>query len=324
MTEFEQHKQPLELRLAAIGADGYVSADEVLYMRRSVFADGVVSPSELDALFDLGDRAPEGDIEWPQFFAEVVADFYLREETPEGYLTEEEFASLRTRMTRDGYANGLERMLLIKLMETALKTPPEMSGFSGEQIKAAILAKNPPAVDKSDVMMLRRWLFAAGGDANVAVSRAEAELLFDINDAVQHEANNPEWAELFVQGVINHLKASLGYRPVSRDEAFRRHSWLSDQSVNVGGFFQRMSASIFDAFRIAGAKEPSAHEQRAAERDAIVADAERVTPEEAAWLASRIGADGRFDPREQALIKRMRELGAALPDALKSIVERAA
>ena len=48
--------QSLETRLAAIGEDGYVTADEVLFLRRSVFADGIVSNEELDALFALGAR----------------------------------------------------------------------------------------------------------------------------------------------------------------------------------------------------------------------------------------------------------------------------
>ena len=124
--------QPLATRLAAIGADGFVSADEVLFMRRTVFADGVVSHNELDALFDLGDRAQDGDPEWFQFFAEAAADFYLREEEPQGYLTPDEFQSLKARVTRDAHANGLEIALMVKLMETADQTPPEMAAFVGE------------------------------------------------------------------------------------------------------------------------------------------------------------------------------------------------
>lgn len=317
--------QSLETRLAAIGENGYVTADEVLFLRRTVFADGVVSNEELDALFALGARAPDGDVEWLQFFAEATSDFYLREEQPQGYLTPEEFQSLKARIGRSGdRASALEIAVLVKLLETATQTPPEMSAYAGEQIKGAILAKpNGAFVDKNDAMLLRRYLFANGGDANVAVTRAEAELLFDLNDATDSARNNPAWSELFVLGVVNHLMAHLGYTAPSREEAFRRNAWVRDQSVNVGGFFGRMFSGVFGAVKDADADKTvyQAHNEKR-EADAIAAA--KVTDSEADWLASRIGRDGAFDANERSLIERMRKLEDELPENLKALVNRAA
>lgn len=316
--------QSLHARLAAIGADGFVSADEVLFMRRTVFADGVVSSEELDALFDLGDRAQEGDPEWFQFFAEAAADFYLREEEPQGYLTPREFQSLKARVTRDGHANPLEIALMVKLMETAEQTPPEMAAFVGEQFKAHILGKEEgPVVSKQDAVMLRRYLFAAGGDGNVAVTRREAELLFDINDATENAANNPAWTELFVQGIINHLMAHLGYTAPSREEAFRRNAWAKDHSVNIGGFFKRMVSGGFGAMKQAYSQK-SAYAEHNEQRDQDAAEAALVTETEAEWLAARIGRDGAFDENERRLLERMRELEKDLPEGLKALLNRAA
>lgn len=313
--------QPLQTRIAAIGADGFVSADEVLFLRRKVFANGVVEPAELDALFDLGDRAQDGDPEWFQFFAEAAADFYLREEEPQGYLTSEEFQSLKARVTRNGHANALEIALMVKLMETAAQTPPEMAAFTGEQIKAMILDKpNGPIVSKQDAVMIRRYLFAAGGDGNVAVTRQEAELLFDINDATENARNNSAWTELFVQGVVNHLMAHLGYKAPSREEAFRRNAWAKDTSVNVGGFFKKMLAGGLSGFKATESVTEAHHEQR----EADIAIAEKVTKTEADWLASRIGKDGGFDVNERRLIERLRELEKELPEGLKALIDRAA
>jgi hypothetical protein len=311
----------LATRLAAIGADGFVSADEVLFLRRKVFADGVVNAAELDALFDLGDRAQDGDAEWFQFFAETAADFYLREEEPQGYLTPEEFRTLKARVTRNGCANALEIALLVKLMETADQTPPEMAEFTGEQIKQSILGKpEGPVVGKQEAIVLRRYLFAAGGDGNVAITRREAELLFDINDATENARNNPAWAELFVQGVINHLMAHLGYTAPSREEAFRRNAWAKDTSVNVGGFFRKMITGGLSGFR-ASESVRAAHE---AQREADIAAAEKVTKAEADWLAARIGKDGGLDVNERRLIERLRELEKDLPEGLKALINRAA
>jgi len=315
----------LETRLAAVGADGYVTANEVLFLRRTVFEDGIVCTEELDAIFALGERAPDGDPEWLQFFAEAVSDYYLREEEPQGYLTPEEFASLQVRITRnDGHANALERCLLVKLMEIAVRTPPEMARFTGEQFKQAILKKpEGPLVEKEDAMLLRRYLFAAGGDGNVAITRAEAELLFDINDAVQTANNSPAWTELFVQGVVNHLMAHLGYTAPSREEAFRRNAWAKDQSTNVGGFFKRMLSGGLGAVKDAYS-QGSLHEEHNAKRDEDAAIAAQVTQSEADWLAGRIGRDGAFDNNELQLIERMRELENDLPENLKALLTRAA
>ena len=317
--------QSVETRLAAIGENGYVTADEVLFLRRTVFADGIVTNNELDALFALGARAPDGDAEWLQFFAEAAADYYLREEEPQGYLTAEEFQSLKARVTGNGGgANALTNSVLVKLMETATKTPPEMSAFTGAQIKQSIIAKpSGPVVDKNDAMLLRRYLFAAGGDGNVAVTRAEAELLFDINDATQNAGNNPAWSDLFVTGVVNHLMAHLGYSAPSREEAFRRNAWASDHSVNVGGVFSRMFSGVFGALKNVG-DDQTLHAEHNQRRDADIAAAAQVTSNEADWLANRIGRDGAFDPNERSLIERMKQLEDELPENLKALVDRAA
>ena len=324
MSEFDAHAQPIETRLAAVGADGYVTADEVLFLRRNIFANGVVCERELDAIFSLGQRAPDGDPEWPQFFAEAVADFYLREEEPHGYLTADEFDELQARIVGDDCANRLERALLVKLMETAIETPPEMSVFTGRELKAAILGKERPAVSKEDVMLIRRWLFAAGGAGHTGVTREEAEILFEINDAVKSGNATPAWGELFTQGVVNHLMAGLGYSVASREEAMTRHAFVSDHSAEVGGFFSRMLSGVFDAFLNAGGTPESVYAQKARERDGAVAEAKKITPAETEWLATRIGRDGSLDDNERALIARMKELEEDLPDTLKALVDRAA
>ena len=217
--------------LTSVGDDGYVSAEDVRFLRRNVFADGVVSAEELDALFRLGEKAEDGDREWPQYFAEAAADFYLREEQPNGYLTQDEFDSLKARVTRDGAkASKLELGLLIKLLETAISAPSDMAHFVGEQIKRHVCEKDGAAfISSEDVELIRRYIFAAAGDGNVAVTRTEAELLFDLSDATAKADNNPEWNDLFKKAVSNHLMAHIGFAPVGRQEALGTHASLSNE-----------------------------------------------------------------------------------------------
>ena len=227
-------------------------------------------------------------------------------------------------MTCASCANRIERALLVKLMESALETPPEMSAFTGGELKASILAKERPAVSKEDVMLIRRWLFAAGGAGHVGVTKQEAEILFEINDAVKTGEATPAWGDLFAQGIVNHLMAGLGYSAASREDAMARHQFISDQSPDVGGFFARMLSGVADAFRGGVGSGESVYAQKARERDVAAGTAAKVTSEETTWLANRIGRDGGLDDNERMLIERMKELEDDLPDALKALVERAA
>lgn len=299
----------------AIGREGYVSAKDVLALRRTVFSDGVLTRPEIDALFSLAARAPEGDPEWAAFFCEAAADYFLREEEPHGYLTEEEFDSLKARIAHGAPANRLMLSLLVRLTELATSTPDAMSEFIAAQIKVEIAARKAgPRVSGADVALIRRFLFAAGGGANVRVSRREAAFLFDISDLTAGSANDPAWTDLFVRAIANHLMASLGYAPPSREEAMRRHAAIADHSINVGGFFRRMISGSLSSLR-----------GRVREDAAVAGEFdEQITPEEADWLADRIGKDGQTRAEERALIAHLRTFEAPLPPRLRDLVGPAA
>ncbi len=309
----------LAAALVSVGAGGYVSAKDVTLLRQGVFKDGIVSDDELDALFALGERAPEGDAEWAHFFAEAAADFYLREEEPHGYFTDEEFQTLKARVTRDGAsASALELGLLVRLLETAKSVPDAMSGFVADQIKAEIAAKKAgPRVSAQDASLVRRFIFAVGGAGNVAVTRREAELLFDIADMTAGAKNDAAWTELFVKAVANHLMCAIGYEPPSRDEALSTQKFMADRTVSVGGFFKRMIEGSLSGLKADG---PSAQAERNAARAIAAAAAEKVTETESDWFADRIGRDGALHADERALVEHLKGLGAELPPKLKSIV----
>ena len=81
-----------------------------------------------------------------------------------------------------------------------------------------------------------------------------------------------------------------------------------------GGF-----GAVKDAY--SGETAYGAHNEQ---RDADIAQAEKLTKTEADWLASRIGRDGAFDLNERRLIERLRELKDDLPEGLKALIDRAA
>lgn len=315
-----------EMLIRSVGADGHVSAEDVNFLRKNVFADGVVSRAELAALFALAEKAPQGDKEWPDYFAEAAADFFLREEEPHGYLTENEFEHLKSWIARDGArASSIELGLLVALMEKATATPPAMAEFAADQFRRLISGrKGGPRISTADADLLRRYFYAAAGDGSIAITREEAELLFDLHEITYAADNDPAWSDLFIKGIAAHLMAHVGYRPLPREEALRLHEWVKDQTVNPAGFFGRMVSGGLSGIREAyGRKQTLAGRKN--EDDAIAAAiAEQVSAQEADWLADRIGRNGKYDDIERALLAFMRDLGADLPPKLAALVQKAA
>lgn len=307
-----------------VGADGHVSAEDVTFLRRNIFADGVVSRDELSTLFALGRRAPAGDSEWADYFAEAASDFFLREEEPHGYLTEEEFQHLSSLIGRSG-PTALELGLLVALMEKATATPPTMAEFVAEEFRRTVGAhKGGPRIARTDAELLRRYLYAAGGAGSIAITREEAELLFDLHEMTAGANNDPAFSDLFIKGVAAHLMAHVGYRPLPREQALRLHDWVKDQTVNPAGFFGRMVAGGLDAIRDAYGQKKSVTAKKNEDNAIAAAIAEQVTAQEADWLADRIGRNGHFDDIERALLNYMRGLDADLPPKLAALVEKAA
>ncbi len=321
-------------RLGQVGRNGYVTAEDVQFLRQEVFADGVVCEAELGQLLALAERAPDGDPAWSDFFGEAAGDFYLREEIPHDYITEREFIDLKTSVTQyNDTVSPLVLSMLIKLLDDATATPPKMSAFIADQIRATIRGRKGAAkITARDVHLIRRYLYAGGGSKGIAISRAEAELLFDLNDLTMAADNDAAWSELFVKAVANHLMGHIGYSAPSREEALAQWEWMNDQSVNVAGFFTRMVSGGFGALRDAYSRtvsgdlgpEASAYEKVNARREELIQERVVVTGSEADWLAERIGRDGVLDDNERAILAYMREIEGDLPDKLSALLNQAA
>lgn len=328
-----------EARLSAVGANGFVTAEEVLFLRRNVFRDGVVSRDELTSLMGLAARAPAGDREWPDFLVEAVGDFFLREEQPHGYLTDEEWGFLSGFLGKEwlgengAAARMFEARLLVSLAERATSTPLAMNRYAAEAIKSTLRTRpgtpdGAPRIDAETAALVKRLIYAAAGDQSVAVSRAEAEFLFDLNDLSAGADNDPAWREVFVSAIAAHLMAHIGYRPLAREEAMRLDVFARDQSVKPGRMFGRMFSGGLAALRQAlggdeGAKA-SLQAQHNAANEQAAAEAERITASETDWLVERICRDGDLHQTERDLVAHLKSLDAELPPRLKALVEKAA
>jgi len=184
------------------------------------------------------------------------------------------------------------------------------------------------AVRESEVELVRRILYAFGGDGAVAITRDEIETLFDINEAIVDPEANAAWTDLFVKAVTNVVMASSGHAVPTREEALRRDPWLMEAKGELSplALLSAMVSSSLDAVR-AGYREQTSEERalNRLERQRIeIITTEAIAQAEAGWLCERIGRNGRLTPSETALVAYLRKDSRKIHPELQAAVERLA
>jgi hypothetical protein len=329
---------PGSAEVQTIIARGRITAEDVLKLRNRVFWKGVVTEKDAESVFDLNDRLGQGaDPSWSPFFVEVLTDYVVMQAEPHGYISDENAEWLIARISRSGHVDTESELeLLVKALERAELSPVGLVKFALEQVKHGVLHGNgvvghkhrlePGVIGEGEVELLRRILFAFGGDGNIAITRQEAEVLFDINDATSEVDNHPAWSDLFVKAIANFLMAVSGYEVPNRHEVLRREAWLNSPSAGVGGFMSKMLAgsldAIWDAYRYGTVDgEPK---QRPASGGLTIGSEPRVTAEEVRWAAERMGRDGQLHTNEMALINFLKSHRAHLHSKLNPVLDRVA
>ncbi len=324
--------------MKGIASKDRITADDVTRLRREMFADGVVTRGEAETLLALDSAAAERCAEWEPLLVEAVTDYIVRQEEPFGYISAENADWLVGAVSSGrlvGSAAGLE--LLVKALEDAKYSPPGLSAFALRQVMHAVVEGKGPLmaggslvpgrITSAEVELLRRILYAFGGDGNIAITRAEAEILFTINERTASADNDPEWNDLFVKAIANFVMCSCGYEPPRREEALRRDHFFATSDPDVGGFLGRMLSGgmqgVLEAYRT-GADIDSGWEVRNRANEALARRAERIDGGEAKWLADRIGRDGVLHDNERALLQFLKQASPSIHPVLQPLIEKAA
>jgi hypothetical protein len=323
--------------MSEVLASKRITAGMVRSLRATLYNDGVAEAGEVDRLFAMDEAATETDPSWTELFIEAVTDYIVEQVQPQGHVSDENANWLIDRISQDGTVKSTTELeMLVKVLEKAQSSPQRLVAFALSQVKKAVVegegplahggTLTPGKVGRDEAELMRRILYAFGGDGNIAVTRAEAEVLFDINDATATADNDPAWNELFVKAIANFMMAASGYDVPNRQEALKREEWVDTPSGGVGSFFSRMASGglrgALNAYR-----QPSVEQawgERNARKEAAIASAETVTAEEAEWLARRMGRDGMLQENEKALLRFIRDEAPSIHPSLKSLIAKAA
>ncbi|RJT30345.1 hypothetical protein D3227_30345 [Mesorhizobium waimense] len=324
--------------VAGLTSKNRITAEDVMMLRREVFGDGVVSRGEAEALFALDATARDKCQEWPEFFVEAITDYIVHQEKPAGYISEDNADWLVRTISRDGMVDSrTELELLVHVLEKAKSSPSRLCAYALEQVAHAVIDGKGPLmlgghlvpglIAKAEVDLLRRILYAYGGDGNIAITRAEAEVLFKINERTAATSNDPSWNDLFIKAITNFVMCSAGYEAPTREVALRRDAFFDQADPEIGSFFGRMVsgglASIMEAYRSPdGIEAEWEAKNRAAE--ALARRAETIDAGEAKWLAERIGADRPLLDNERALLTLIKHASPEIHPALKPLLDKVA
>ena len=158
-----------------------ITASQVLDLRRSLYNDGVAEAGEVDRLFTMDEAATDCDPSWTELFVEAVTDYIVEQVEPQGHISEENANWLIDRISRDGTVKTASELeILVKVLEKAQTSPQRLVAFALGQVKKAVIEGEGPlarggklvkgTVGRDEAELIRRILFAFGGDGNIAVT----------------------------------------------------------------------------------------------------------------------------------------------------------
>jgi hypothetical protein len=301
-----------------------ISPADVITLRRHYFADNAISLREGEELFAVAARIGDaGCPEWHQFFSEAIGVLLIDQVQPHGYLSDENADWFIARIMDDGHVLlKTEFETLLKVMERAREVPDRLAAFALGLVKEIVISGDgtsvtgerhaPGVVTAADVAALRRTLFVASSEGFGSVTRAEADVLFDIADATAGADNDPSFDDLFARAIGNHLLSGLGRSAPDRKEALRREAWLDERRPLGSGIVANLRGIVF------GKREAPPTPAAAPVATNI------VTSEEAAWLKTRIHYNGEVGSAERALLAFLRNEAAEIDPSLDAVIAETA
>ncbi len=298
-----------------VAADGRVSAEELLALRREGWGDGIITRVEAEALFAINNALTTRSPEWCDFFVEAIGEFVLNGTPPRLQCDEDEAAWLIGQIDHDGVVESLvELETMVRILERAENTPDRLKNYVLDQVEREVLTGTGPTrcggelaathISAAECRIIRRVIFAVGGHGPAAVTRFDAEMLFRLKDETLAEENAPEWDDLFIDGVTNYLRGfTLQNAQLTHERRCELEGFIADNSASVGRFMGRVvreAPKFANHFGKVFGKRSGGPDYTA-----LAVAGEAITESENEWLEAMIAADGEVDELESRLIARL-------------------
>jgi hypothetical protein len=252
-----------------------VAAADLVQLRRQRNPADAISRAEAEALLALDRMQRNSAASWRDFIADAIADHLISGELA-GIITPEEADWLIAALAPTGEVEtvtGIETLL--RAMEAAREVPSSLAVFAIQQVRAAIIKGEGPTigprahftrvVDSEDTALLYRILIAAGGADGAAVTREEAEEMFDLHDATARSTNDPAFGSLFYRAIAHYAVHASGETVAPRQQALapdgaltnaapnsEQAAWLSELIMRDG----RPTMAEFELLKFLGAEAP--------------------------------------------------------------------
>lgn len=311
---------------------GSIKDVDVRNFRAATYKNGLTCVEDAEILFRANASCPIQDPAWARFFVAAVSDYIINRVQPEGYLTAEKGNWLIDRLSRDGLVRTkTEIELLLEVLEKSRWSPASLVRFALAQVRHAVIDGGGPlrggqsretgCIREQEVEFIRRVLFAFGGDGCVGVTRAETEVLFDIDCALSPYAPIPAWTDFFVKAALNVVMASAGYAVPLREIALQRDPSIehgADLRGWAGATLLSVATGSLDSVWDIYTEQSTEHRALARlERQRIeIITNEEITEGEADWLAARLGQDGRLTANQTALVVYLLRRSPNMPSVL--------
>ncbi|MBV7258627.1 hypothetical protein [Erythrobacter crassostreae] len=302
-------------------ADGVVSPEELLGLRRQGWGDGIITREEAEALFAINNVLDDRDNEWCDFFVEAIGEYVLNGTQPRLQCNKAEAEWLIQQVDHDGVVESVvELETLVRIVERAENVPDPLKNYILEQVEREVMSGTGPTrcggelsathITGAEVRILRRVIFSSGGYGPAAVTRFDAELLFRLKDATLEDENDAGWADLFVDAIANYIRGfALDNAQLSHARKLELMKFVENNTANHAAFFGRMirqtpniGSNVSEAFKhLRGEDGPQNDYSADFEAGDIVTENER------SWLESQLKKDGQIDAIEARLIERIAE-----------------
>ena len=311
---------------------GKISGQDVLELRRKKYDDGQICRGEAEQLFALDKSVKIKCEEWFQFFNEAIVNYVLSSSGMAGDVSNECADWLIRCTSRHGVVESHERMeMLICVLEKANQVPTSLQTFALKQVEIGVLENQGPVdrgrfaarnvICRADVAMIRRLMFALGGSGGMAVTKLEAEFLFNLNDATIERQNDPAWSDLFVKAIANHLLATNGDSTPDRQAVLREDQFLSGDTMT--NFLTNSLKSLLKAMKPLGDQLEQSYRDSNNLTAAELSKAEIITDQEKQWVLEKINRDSVLHENEVALVEFLAKEAPNLPQELKSMLKQA-